>query len=480
MRCALKLLCVALLGVSIACAEGSRADAQPRAAPQPESDAVLPADPPQASAPQETTARDAAPAAVDRASSLRDLFPARFHGTTFLLADYQWIALAILFVLGLVADVVTQSVLRHLTSAWFRFARSDGERRLERSVWRPVGLLAQALVWYQGIPYIGLPGPVLGLALVALKFFAVVAAVWTGSRLIDLLASYLTDKAQLTATRFDDLLVPLISKSLKVLAAVIGVLICAEAFRLPIAGLLGGLGLGGAALALASKDTIANLFGSLTVLVDRPFEIGDWVSTSGVEGSVEAVGFRSTRIRTPQDSLITLPNSLLTTAVVDNVGRRRYRRLQTTLGLEYGTRPEQIEAFCEGVRELIRRHPYTRKDNYQVYLNDFGDSALNILVTCFLECPDGATELRERERLLMGIVRLADALGCAFAFPTRTLHLFQETPSDKPPEKLSAPERAGQKLAAEIAGPLLSTADRPGPVQFSGPTDIENQRKNPR
>src|SRR5690606_26122936 len=142
-----------------------------------------------------------------------------------------------------------------------------------------------------------------------------------------------------------------------------------------------------------------------------------------VEGTVEKVGFRSTRVRTFYHSLITVPNALMTRAKIDNLGARRYRRVKETLGVTYDTSPERIEAFCEGIREIIRKHPYTRKDYYHVYFHGYGESALNILLYLFLETPDWATELRERQRLLLDVARLARELRVEFAFPSRTLYV---------------------------------------------------------
>jgi small-conductance mechanosensitive channel len=121
--------------------------------------------------------------------------------------------------------------------------------------------------------------------------------------------------------------------------------------------LLAGLGIGGIAFALAAKDTVENLFGSVTVLVDRPFQVGDWVVIGDQEGTVEEIGFRSMRLRTFYNSRITIPNSLLVKSAVDNLGARRYRRVKCMIGVQYDTPPDRIEAFCEGIRELIRRHP---------------------------------------------------------------------------------------------------------------------------
>ncbi len=403
-------------------------------------------------------------------------FPKSLRSVHFLLPGYQWICLAAIVFLGFLIDLLTRLTLAALTKVWFRYVHADVDRTVQRGLWKPVGLLAQAFVWYWATSLIGLPNQVLMVLLISLKFFTVVAAVWTVFRFIDLLASFLQGKASLTTTKFDDLLIPLVQKSLKGIAVCVGLVFFADMFNLEWTGLLGGLGIGGAAIAFASKDALGNIFGSITVLTDRPFEIGDWIIADGVEGSVETVGLRSTRVRTFYNSLVTIPNSTLTTAVVDNMGQRRYRRIKTTLGLQYDSTPEQIDAFCEAVRELLRRHPYTRKDYYHVYFNSFGDSSLNILLYCFLECPDWSIELRERHRLFLDIMRVADRVGVSFAFPTRTLHMFQEehaAEADATAAFEKKPEAAGRRIAAEIAGPLVTGEERPGGVDYPGPSKEE-------
>ena len=401
---------------------------------------------------------------------VESLFPSALRQTHFLLPDYQWLCLLIIIVLGFAADLLTRLVLSAVTGWWLSVFRTEEFKAKHKSLWKPVGLLTQALVWYGGTTLIGLPPMALIVLLMGVKIFAVIAGVWTAFLFIDLLSAFFAQKAARTTTKFDDLLIPLVTRSLKIFAVCVGIITCAQAFNLPIYGLLGSLGIGGIALALASQDAVSNLFGSVTVLIDRPFEIGDWVIIDGVEGSVETVGFRSTRIRTFYNSLITVPNSKLTTATVDNMGRRRYRRIKTMIGVQYDTMPEQIEAFCEGIREIIRRHPYTRKDYYHVYLNAFGASSLDILLYCFVECPDWSIELREKQRLYLDIIRLAKELGVQFAFPTRTLHMFQEEkPSGDVPCDLSDPITAGGQHGARIAGPLVAGAARPGTVEFRGP-----------
>jgi MscS family membrane protein len=383
---------------------------------------------------------------------LREQFPPFLQKKHFLLRYYQWICLGILIFVGFAAEFLVRHGLQWLTNTWFRFMDNGERKRAEKATWRPLGLLAQALVWYGGTKLIDLPPMVLSVLFIAMKAFAVFAAVWTAFRLIDVFAHFWLRRTASTETKFDDLLVKLVSKSLKTLGICLGVVLFAQLFSLDVWGIMGGLGIGGIAVAFAAKEALGNLFGSITVLTDRPFEIGDWIITEDIEGTVESVGMRSTRIRTFYNSQVTLPNSRMTTAVVDNMGRRHYRRIKEVLGVEYQTKPQQLESFCEGIRELILQHPHTRKDYFHVYFNGYGESSLNILVYCFLACPDWGAELREKHRLLSDIYHLADALNIRFAFPSQTVYLQQNNdhPTDTP--TLPYTDKQGRNLAKQIAG----------------------------
>ena len=402
---------------------------------------------------------------------LAEQFPVGMRKTHFLLPGYQWISLAAIILLGLFADQLTRRTLNILTKVWF-----VAIRRIKVPViphmWRPVGLFMQGVTWYITTRWIGLPPELLSILLIGLRYFAVFTGVWTSFHLIDLMARIAARQASKTVSRFDDVLVPLIATSLKLAATCIGIVTCVAVIGATLLSTIftGLLGIGGMALAFASKDAVSNLFGTLTVLLDRPFEVGDWIVVDGVEGTVESVGFRSTRVRTFYNSIISIPNSRLTTSAVDNLGKRKYRRCKTVIGIQYDTTPEQIDAFCAGIRELLRRHPYTRKDYYHVYLIDFSESALNVLLYCFFECPDWSVELRERHRLLVDIIKLAKQLGVQFAFPTRTIQMLQaDTSSKETSIDLSDPTGRGVQEAMQIAGRPLTADDRPGGVDFPGP-----------
>ena len=267
-----------------------------------------------------------------------------------------------------------------------------------------------------------------------------------------MLQNYLTKKAKLTASRYDDSLVPLICSTLKLLSIVFGVVLFVDAFEKDWTAVLGGFGLAGIAAAIAAKDMLGNIFGSVTVLADRPFEIGDWVVIDDkVEGTVEHVGIRSSRLRTFHNSEIIVPNSLLTTAIVDNMGRRKFRRFKTMLQVRYDTSPKQLDAFCSGVRQIIHNNPYTKNENAHVYVNQFNDSSIDILLYIFFDCGDWATELRERHCLLMDILKLAEKLNVGFAFPTRTLEMEMVAGENAKPEVVFNVDKSSGELGRQAA-----------------------------
>lgn len=356
---------------------------------------------------------------------LRGMIPAKLKEQRFILEQWQWLGIAAIILAGLIVDKLIAMLLALTVRIWrLRWARG-AYRQVSDTILRPFGLMAMAFMWWAGVNMLGLPASALLILLVSVKFLACFATVWAAYRLVDLIAAFLNQAASRTHSKLDDALVPLITKTMKVFVTVMGIVFIADNLDIDVTSLLAGLGLGGLAFALAAKDVAGNLFGSITVLLDQTFHVGDWVIIGDVEGSVEHIGFRSTRIRTFYNSLVSVPNSTLITSAVDNMGERTYRRLSCKLSIAYDTPPERVEAFCEGIREIVRQHPYTRKDSYHVYLNEFSASALEILIYIFWKTPEWGTELRERHRFLIDCLRLAKRLGVEFAYPTQTVHLKQ-------------------------------------------------------
>ena len=395
---------------------------------------------------------------------------------------WQWFAVLAVIAIGVVLDFSVRVFSAAVTRAYLRRFRESFEDADVRRAARPFGLLAATLFWLASLRFTDLGGLAATILSGGLSVFASLLGIMAVWRLIDVGAELLLLQAAHTRTRFDDVLVPLVRKTLKIFTAVVGLVLGANALDIDIWPLVASLGIGGVAFAFAAKDTVENLFGSIAVLTDRPFDVGDWVKVDDTEGTVEEVGFRSTRIRTFYNSQVTVPNANLVRAVVDNMGRRKYRRWNCHVGVQYDTTPEQLLAFAEGIRELVRTHPYTRKDYFQVWVNQFGASSIDILVYVFHEVPDWSTELRERERLIVDMVRLADALGVQFAFPTQTVHLYKEehAPYERQHEKPGRlTDRRGMVRGIRAAQQLMADqpwrGEKPGPVTYAaGPTDLSH------
>lgn len=431
---------------------------------------------------------------------LRELIPHGLQGeddAILGIEHWQWIGLFASVLLGLVVDLLVRTLLHGFAGRAVKrnppapgTKTAEDENAVSHAV-RPLGLLAMGVAWLLLIRLLVLPPLPESILLGATQVFIVLAGVWAGWRISDLVSDLATGKALQTETQVDDVVIPLIRKAVKIFVLIFGVIYGANALSIELAPLIASLGIGGLAFAFAAKDTIENFFGSVAVLLDRPFSAGDWIviPDSGVEGTVEELGFRSTRIRTFYNSQVTVPNASLVRAVVDNYGRRKYRRWKTHLGVQYDTSPESLIAFTEGIRELVRTHPYTRKDYYQVWMHQWSASSMDVLLYVFFEVPDWNTELRERERLFIDIVRLADTLGVKFAFPTQTVHLFKEEhPRKMQDGEAHQPEHgnptsmtdrrsmiSGIKAAQSIIENQSWKDQKPGPQTYSqvGPTPID-------
>lgn len=244
----------------------------------------------------------------------------------------------------------------------------------------------------------------------------------------------------LTNNALDNQLLPVLRRLAFFVVWVLGIIYILQFLDVNITALLAGISIGGLAIALAAQDTVKNFFGSIMIFLDKPFQIGDSIHFNEVEGVVEEVGLRSTRIRTFTNSLTYVPNGLLADKIVDNLGLRIYRRFKTEIGITYDTPPARIDLFVQGIRAILREHPQTRKDYIEVHLHNFGASSLNILLYTFFEVSNFNTELASRHELIYAILTLAEDIGVRLAFPTQTLHI-ESLPGQ--PETGSPPVREG-------------------------------------
>ncbi len=321
---------------------------------------------------------------------------------------------------------------------------------------RPLILTAFFFFAFVGMKLVGIDGR-FPLVFRPIKIALALGGLLLFYRFIDFVFLILNQRAEKSKNTIDDILVPLFKKAAKAAIVVFCIVFLGDALGFNVKGLVAGLGIGGFAFAFAAKDTISNIFGSVMVVFDRPFSVGDWVKINGhAEGLVEEVGIRSTRIRTFYDSLVSIPNGSLANVHIDNYGQRKYRRFSSTISIQYDTSPEKIEAFCEGIRQIIANHKWTRKDYFHVYLNELGSSSLDILLYVFWQVPNWSKELAERHRLLLDILRLGKELQVEFAFPTQTVHFFNENNKEgQQQEDIAATDLSYHKIGQEKAERIL-------------------------
>jgi MscS family membrane protein len=262
-----------------------------------------------------------------------------------------------------------------------------------------------------------------------LKALVIFDIAWFLFNLVNMVDHYLNQWAARTESTLDDQLAPLLRKSLRIFIVVMAGLMAIQTFGYPVTGVLASLGIGGLAFALAAKDTVSNIFGSLMIIFDRPFHVGDWIKAGDLEGTVEEVGFRSTKIRTFAKTLISVPNNIIANMALDNYSRMPKRRIRLTVGVSYDTTPKQMREAVRRIRELLKTHPAIDQEFFLVNFTDFGASSLDIMVYCFTTTTVWGDYLDAREDVCLKIMDTLEELGLEIAFPSTTVYLRQEDSS---------------------------------------------------
>ena len=294
----------------------------------------------------------------------------------------------------------------------------------------PVLILVMFVIAFKaGVKFLTLNAGVQNLVDTISGILFVIAIAWLLYRLVDVVDYWLKQLAARTASKLDDMLVPIVRKTLRITIVILALLqIATWLSDKPITSLLAGLGVGGLAIALAAQDTIKNFFGSLMILADKPFELGERIIIEGHDGPVEEIGLRSTRMRTLDGHLVTIPNSELANKTVQNIGKRPYIKRIAKIGVTYDTPHEKVERAVCIIKEILKDHEGMKPEfPPRVYFSEFGDFSLNILVIYWYHPPEYWRYLAFNERVNMEILRRFNEEGIDFAFPTQTVYIAGDT-----------------------------------------------------
>ena len=243
--------------------------------------------------------------------------------------------------------------------------------------------------------------------------------------LVDIVDYKLGGIARRSANKVDDMLMPMVGKSLRITIVVLVILQVVQILSgQPLPSILAGLGVGGLAVALAGQDTIKNFFGAVVIIGDKPFEIGDRIVIDGYDGPVESVGFRSTKLRTLDGHLVSVPNSSVVNTTIQNISKRPYIKHVANIGITYDTPPDKVDAAVKIIKDILHNHEGMNADYPpRVFFNAFNDWSLNILVIFWYHPAEYWKYLEFVERFNRELLKCYNEADISFAFPSQTLYM---------------------------------------------------------
>ncbi len=231
--------------------------------------------------------------------------------------------------------------------------------------------------------------------------------------------------------KVDKILYPFVIKCLRVLLMVVAVLIILDIWTINISTLVAGLGLGGLAFSLAAKDFASNIIGGIALILEKPFDIGDWISSSSIEGVVEDISFRSTRIRTFSQEMVVVPNSILANNSITNYAKRGKRKISFNLGVTYDTPREKIKLCVEQIESMLKDHSGVHQEKILVAFNEFSSSSLDIFLYFFTKTTDLGEHLKIKEDINLTLMEIFEDNGVSFAFPSTSIYIENTGDSTK-------------------------------------------------
>ncbi|MEO7298521.1 MAG: mechanosensitive ion channel family protein [Verrucomicrobiota bacterium] len=317
-----------------------------------------------------------------------------------------------------------------LTRVWLKRLAERTETKLDDLLLEllngPVKIISFVIFLHMGLSIFSWPPLVQQFFAKGLNLIVVCAFVYVLLKAIDMSVGYWKLKTSTDEKAFDEQLFPIIRKSLKIFVLIVAFLfICDNVFDQNIKTILASLSIGGLALGLAAQDTLSNFFGAVVVFVDKPFRVGDRIRLTEVDGTVEAIGLRSTRVRNLDGHLITVPNKTMGNATITNITRRPNIKSTINIGITYDTPAEKVKRAIEILTQTYKAHPKTH--DLIISFNQFNDSSLNILVVHWWNSTDVKEYLAGMQELNLQVKERFDAEKISFAFPSRTVYLKQDS-----------------------------------------------------
>jgi len=339
---------------------------------------------------------------------------------------WQYIAFLIIILLAgvmfLILNILLKPILVFIADKSFKTHLNLPIKYSKTS--RVISILIIIHLIKYAIALLNLPINLSSFFLTSLDIFKIIVISILIYLIFDIIMSFLSHFAKSTKSKMDDQVLPIIRQIVRLLIILFAIIKILVLLDINVTALIAGISIGGLAIALAAQDTVRNFIGSLMIFIDKPFQVEDWIEIDDIAGTVVEVGFRSTRIKQLDTSIISIPNGIISNKALKNKGLRIFRIFETTLGLTYDTPREYLQAFIKGLRRIAINHENI-SDNDYIFLSDLGSYSINILFRVYLQTDDYKEELRLKEEITFQIMELAEHIGVRFAFPSQTMYIEQ-------------------------------------------------------
>jgi MscS family membrane protein len=349
---------------------------------------------------------------------LRDFFDFEFFGVS--IVDVT--AAILVFLLFAFFRVIFSKILINIMSRFSKKTKSNLDDLFIEALYKPMELLILLIGLYFAKSFLSSPQTAEFLR-IAFRTMSIVWIFYTIFVVLTPLAQVIHRFSSIFGKNLSRDVENFITKSLKIFIFALGFMALMREWGFDVSAFVASLGLGGLAFALAAKDTTANLFGSIVIFSDRPFQIGDWIMTPNVEGTVEDIGIRSTKVRAFDQSLVSVPNAVIANSAITNFSQMGKRRIKMRLGVTYQATTEKLNTLLGRLREYLAKNEEVHPDTIMIYFDEFADSSLSIFCYFFTTTTKWAEYLAAKERINIDIMKIFEEVGVEFAYPTRTIFI---------------------------------------------------------
>jgi len=346
-----------------------------------------------------------------------------FRTTLFGNALSKWVTALVIFLIFLLLRKQLSKLVTFIALKWVQRSETTLDDEILYVVQRPIALGMILLGFDVALSFMDFSQTFTLMVSHTVATLAIILFGWTLYRIIKLFES----SNELIAKRFKTdngiTLAKLMLSVLKAIVLIIAGMNILSTWGINITGFVASLGLVGMAFALAAKDTASNFFGSMVIFTDQPFKVGDWIKTPEVEGTIETIGIRSTKVRTFARALVSVPNGNMANAAILNWSEMNKRRIKMTLGLTYGTTAAQMRTILKEMRELLQNDADIHQQTIYIHFTEFQDSALGIFCYFFTKTTHWGEYMEVRERINLELMEIVERNGAAFAFPSQSLYV---------------------------------------------------------